>query len=100
MIDELLYACAITLLLATAAGAQIACSARAEMVERLTEKDGERLVGIGFQNEVAVVEVWVSIEKRTWTILHTSVQGRSCIVASGLEWLGVLPRTDPIGDDG
>ncbi|MEM7644409.1 MAG: hypothetical protein AAF366_18065 [Pseudomonadota bacterium] len=63
------------------------CAPRDLIVERLQTGYGEVFSGGGLQGEDAVFEVWVSEEKRTWTILMTLPEGMSCIMATGTDWV-------------
>ena len=71
------------------AGAQgLHCGPRDVVTERLDMSYGERLTGGGFQNADSVIELWVSPETGSWTILLSRADGQSCIMAAGTDWHG------------
>ena len=76
----------VLLSVATAAQAQSTiCGQRAQVIERISTRYGEALIGYGLQNAKFVIEVWASAQ--TWTILRTGVTGMSCILAVGKGWV-------------
>ncbi len=79
------------LLLATAAHAAAeaqarACADRASIIERLETQFGEVRQAMGLNRANAVVEVFASAETGTWTILVTTPNGMSCLIATGELW--------------
>ncbi len=76
---------AATVLTAATAHAQQArnCGPRELVVNRLAEGYGETRQSMGLGANNAVIEVFASEESGTWTILVTSPNGTSCLVASG-----------------
>lgn len=83
-----------TLLLATAlagvagtAAAQgtptMICGTRDHVVGQITGRHGERARSIGLAPRNRIVEVFASDETGTWTIIVTTADGRSCLMASG-----------------
>lgn len=82
----------------SASGAQPHCADRATVTERLKSSYGERYVGGGIHSETAIMEVWMSEEQGTWTILMTTASGQSCVMATGTHWRAPLPSdTTPPG---
>ena len=68
------------------ARAQDGCMPRDEAVAWLETRFGERAIGRGLANEGRVmVEVFAGPEG-TWTLLVSTPEGGSCIVADGLDW--------------
>lgn len=67
----------------TVSFAEPGCAPRDVVVARLSEKYGESRHSIGLGANNAVVEVFASSETGTWSITVTTVQGMTCIVASG-----------------
>ena len=65
---------------------QLSCSTRASVAERLSDKYNEHVVAGGLQNSERLVEVWASPETGTFTIIMTTAEGLSCIVASGTNY--------------
>ncbi|MEE8203684.1 MAG: hypothetical protein V3R74_08015 [Alphaproteobacteria bacterium] len=82
------FAFAAVLLLSTAgAEAQQLCTVRDEALSQLEGKFDEQVVGRGLvESGRAIVELFVS-ENATWTVVVTDTTGRSCIVASGMDWM-------------
>ncbi len=66
--------------------AQAGCGQRAAMVDRLSEDFGEHPTAFGLADFGHVVEVLVSADGGTWTILVTRSDGVSCIAAAGRHW--------------
>ena len=63
-----------------------ACAQRAEVVQRLEQRYGETPHSAGVQHNNAVVELFASDTTGTWTILMTSPDGLSCLLAAGRLW--------------
>lgn len=59
------------------------CADRQIVADRLTDGYSEQLIAGGLQNSRRVVEVWASPETGTFTIVMTTAEGLSCVVASG-----------------
>ncbi len=72
------------------AAAQIACTARGEVAERLAGEYAEAPVAAGLTSSGAVIEVFTRDDGATWTIVLTKPEGTSCLVAAGEAWT-VLP---------
>ncbi len=68
------------------AQAQMACGTRDSVVEKLGEKYGEVRRGGGLAGPSAIFEVWASEETGTWTILKTTPNGLTCVMAVGDDW--------------
>lgn len=65
---------------------QLTCAQRDSVAERLSGKYKEHVVAGGLQNSERLVEVWASPETGTFTIIMTTAEGLSCIVASGTNY--------------
>ncbi len=59
------------------------CTARAVMVEKLNERFGESRQSVGLTPGGQAIEMFAHPETGTWTILLTSPNGTSCMMASG-----------------
>ncbi len=71
----------------TPAQAQMACGTRDSVVEKLGEKYGEVFRGGGLAGPTAIFEIWASPEgDQTWTILKTTPNGLTCVMAVGDGW--------------
>lgn len=68
------------------AGAQAICAARPEIVGKLSDKHSEAPTAIGLANNGSVVEVFSSPTENSWTIIVTTPDGISCLMASGENW--------------
>ena len=89
--------------LATPAQAQIACGTRDSVIETIKGKYGEVWRGAGLSGPTAIFEIWASDAwPGTWTILLTTPNGLTCVMAEGDGWHdagGVEPDTmagDPV----
>ncbi len=71
---------------ASAAQAQTACGTRDSIVKKLDEKYGETRRGGGLAGPKGIVEIWASEETGTWTILKTTPNGLTCVMAVGTAW--------------
>ena len=61
------------------------CGPREGFVKALKDKYQESSEGMGFSGEANVVEVFSS-KTGTWTIIVTTPNGTSCIIAAGQGW--------------
>lgn len=59
------------------------CAPRVAVVDRLAQTYGETRQSIGLATNNTVVEVFASVDSGTWTIVVTTPQGLSCLVAAG-----------------
>lgn len=73
------------------ASAQMVCGERASIVSQLEERYGESRRSIGLQEGRGIVEVWASDETGTWSIVITTPQGMTCLMAAGEAF-----QSDPI----
>lgn len=62
------------------------CGEHTSIVSLLEKRYGETPRGIGLVSDRGVMQVFVSPEKGTWTILMTNAQGQSCLLAAGKGW--------------
>ena len=63
-----------------------ACAKRDAVVERLEQRFGEVRQAVGLNRQNGVVELFASADTGSWTILLTSPNGVSCLIASGDTW--------------
>ncbi len=68
------------------AHAQMACGTRDSVVAKLGEKYGEVRRGGGLAGPTAIFEIWASEATGTWTILKTTPNGLTCVMAVGDGW--------------
>lgn len=63
------------------------CADKSIVEESLRAKYGESVRGIGFTGSpVALMQIWVNPQTRTWTITTTYASGMLCLMASGEGW--------------
>jgi hypothetical protein len=81
-------AAAAVLLSPSLAEAQMAfCGNRSAMIDALKAKYKESRQALGIAGSNSVVELYIS-EAGTWTMLVTSPEGRTCVMAAGHSWDG------------
>ena len=83
-------------LCAPSAAAQAVCGPYNEITKRLAEKFKERVVGRGIDQQNRMFEVWAGPDG--WTILMTSSDMQSCVMAIGQKtttWQTLSPPTGP-----
>ena len=68
------------------AQAQPQCNKRANVLALLAKKYKETPIAAGVTNTGGLVEVLTDIKSSTWTIIVTTPQGISCLVAAGEGW--------------
>jgi hypothetical protein len=71
------------------AAAQPQCSPRASVLKMLESKYKEAPVAVGVTNNGGLVEVLSTGQGETWSIIITTPQGVSCLVAAGEGWRAV-----------
>jgi len=96
----LILAQATALAIPAEAFAQQACGAREKIVAKLETKWGETLSGGGFQSAASIIEVFMSEQGGTWTILRTNANGTACVLATGTDWLEGLAVQKVAGVEG
>jgi hypothetical protein len=73
-----------------------ACDRHAEIAGRLDEQYKEVPTGFGIQLNGNLLQLFVSKETGTWTLLSTTPSGMSCIVGAGESWEALpVPNNDP-----
>lgn len=85
--------------LAGPAVAQQNCAPREMVLERLASRYGETRQSMGLGGNNSVIEVFASEETGTWTITVTTVQGMTCLVASGQAFEEMAEALPAKGDD-
>ena len=73
-------------LIAQTAAAQPQCNDRKQVLDLLAQKYKEAPVASGVTNNGGLVEVLTDAKGGTWTIIVTTPQGVSCLVAAGEGW--------------
>lgn len=67
------------------ANAQAVCGERAKFIETLAKQHQEAPTSIGMTSNGQIIEVLTSA-KGSWSIIITSPQGKTCLVATGDAW--------------
>lgn len=71
---------------ATPAAAQGVCAERNSLVTKLQQDFSEAPSAAGISDSGAVIEVLSARDGKTWTILMTTPDGVSCVLATGEAW--------------
>jgi len=79
------------------AQAQMACGTRDSVVAKLGDKYGEVRRGGGLAGSTAIFEIWASEATGSWTILKTTPDGKTCIMAVGEGWQDDAGEPTPTG---
>ena len=66
--------------------AQHVCATRTDIVKSLQQEYQEAPSAMGMSDNGAVIEVLSARDGKTWTILMTTPDGTSCVVATGEMW--------------
>ncbi len=76
----------------TPVASQLACGLHDKVIKKIREKYGEVLKGDGLAGPTAFFEIWASDKSPfTWTILKTTPNGLTCVMAVGDGWQDHLP---------
>ena len=70
----------------SAVPAQPVCGPRDNFLDHLRGQYDEQPIGLGLTNGGGVIEVLTAPDGKTWTIIVTLPNGRSCVVAAGHAW--------------
>lgn len=90
----------LALVLAMPAFAQ-SCANREDVIAKLQDSYGEHLAFRGLQKSrgaQTILEVWVSTETGSFTVLQTRPDGISCIVSAGTHFFEAKAPEVPAGD--
>ena len=68
------------------AAAQSVCDQRSDILRELNGTYTETPAAMGLSNGGGVVEILISPEGKTWTIIITLPNGLSCLIAAGENW--------------
>ena len=68
------------------ASAQSVCMTHGEVTQKLGSRYTEAQIAMGLASNGAVLELFSSGDGATWSIVVTTPDGVSCVVASGEEW--------------
>ncbi len=73
-------------LVSSAAVAQVSCGQRDKIVEWLAVEYKEAPIATGVSSKGSLIEVLSTHDGDTWTVIVTSPDGDSCVIASGQGW--------------
>ncbi len=73
-------------LVSSAAVAQVPCAQRDEIVELFAVNFKEAPIASGASSNGSLIEVLSTHDGDTWTVIVTSPDGDSCLIASGQGW--------------
>ena len=77
----------LVLLIALPAVAEVmVCGQRADIVKRLGNAYNERLEELGLTNRGHMMELFISAQDDTWTLILTNPRGFSCVMEEGEGW--------------
>ena len=76
------------------APAQPQCQPRDILLERLERSYGEVPAGSGVIHDGALLEIVMTPDGATWSMVVTSPGGISCLVATGEAWRAVEPEPE------
>ena len=83
----------ILIILSTAAATAAMCAPREVIVKALDEKYHEASTGKGIASGgQVIIEFFTSANGETYTILSSTPNGLSCILAAGTNWIDVKPE--------
>jgi hypothetical protein len=89
---KIVFVCISFLALAFSIPAQAVgmCGSRGDFIKALADKYQETGKALGIAGQVNLVEIFAS-KAGTWTILVTTPEGKSCIIAAGSSWEDLPP---------
>lgn len=64
-----------------------ACSDSQKIIAGLAREYGEKLVSYGLQTNGQLLQIFSSPENNTWTVISSSPDGTSCLIAAGKFWV-------------
>jgi len=70
-----------------AAAQDVLCGNRAEIIHQVSETMGQRRVGYGITQDATEVYEWFLSKEGTWSFVVTGLNGTSCIIRSGSDFL-------------
>ncbi len=76
-------------MLASPAAGHPQCDDREAVLEKLAKKYQEAPVAVGVTSSGGLVEVLTTSDGSTWTIIVTTTDGISCLVAAGEGWRNI-----------
>ena len=68
------------------AAAQSACLPHGKLVDMLDGRYSEQRVAVGLESNGRLFEIFATDDGSTWTMVVTTPNGASCVIAAGLDW--------------
>lgn len=70
------------------------CGKRADLIADLAARYGEEPIAMGLSSSGRLFEVFAAADGKTWTMMITPPNGRSCVVDAGEGWeeLTLVPK--------
>lgn len=81
------------------AAAQHVCAERSDILKSLQREYQEAPNAMGMSDNGAVVEVLAARDGTTWTILMTTPDGTSCVIATGEMWEALPEQVAKAGSE-
>jgi hypothetical protein len=86
MLGMSLFALLLLLAVRPPASAQEACMDHSELSSMLGQRFAEKSVARGLDANGRMVEIYATDDGATWSMVITTPEGQSCVVASGEAW--------------
>lgn len=93
----LVASAAFFMLTSPAWGQQIPCADREVAVKHLAQKYQESQIAYGLTNRGHMMELFISKDGETWTLVVSQPNGLSCMIVAGQGWHPVEPK--PVGPE-
>jgi hypothetical protein len=71
--------------------AQLVCADRAALLSAIEEGYGETTAAFGLSDNGEVFENLAAPDGKTWSLLVTTPEGSSCLIAAGMAWRNQAP---------
>ncbi len=86
MWKTMMFPLALALAVPSGVRADITCGLHHDIVAQLAGQYQERPVAIGISDNGRLLQVLSSADGATWTVIVTTPQGISCVLATGQSW--------------
>ena len=72
------------------------CLKHNKLAEALDGRYSEKPIAAGLDSAGKLLEIFATVDGATWTMVMTSPEGTSCVIAAGEKWLSQhRPRNEP-----
>ena len=85
---------AFLLLLPSMALAGSPCQNRDKIADLLDGRYSEKPIAAGLESSGRLIELFATPDRGTWTLVMTSPNGVTCVIAAGFEWQRHKPKGD------